>query len=71
MNQAQKDAMKHENKLGEGANKRKKLKPHEKFAVVMAEFHKGTLHSSDGKIVKDRDQAIAIALSEAAAHGAK
>lgn len=39
----------------------------DKFALVMGEFAKKKLHGSDGKIVKNRQQAIAIALSEAAA----
>jgi hypothetical protein len=36
-----------------------------KVATVMREFKHGTLHSGSGHLVKDRDQAIAIALSEA------
>jgi hypothetical protein len=36
-----------------------------KIALVMREFEKGSLKSSDGKPVKTRQQAIAIALSEA------
>jgi hypothetical protein len=38
-----------------------------KVEKVMKEFKEGELHSGskDGPIVKDRDQAIAIALSEA------
>lgn len=52
-------------KLGAGAKRRKALKPQEKVSAVMKEFKKGTLHSSDGKIVKNIKQAQAIALSEA------
>lgn len=38
-----------------------------KMATVMHEFGKGELHSGKGgKVVKSRDQAIAIAMSEAA-----
>ncbi|MEO0215664.1 MAG: DUF6496 domain-containing protein [candidate division WOR-3 bacterium] len=43
----------------------KKLKGQAKVHVVMREFAKGRLHSSSGKLVKSRKQAIAIALSEA------
>lgn len=60
-----KHAMEHSNKLGEGAKKRKKLGSKNKVHVVMKEFQKGTLHSGSGGIVKNRAQAIAIALSEA------
>lgn len=43
----------------------------EKIAEVMHEFKEGELHSGrSGKIVTDRDQAIAIALSEAREAGA-
>jgi ribosomal protein L21E len=38
-----------------------------KVGKVMGEYKEGTLHSGkDGKVVKSRDQAIAIAMSEAA-----
>ena len=38
-----------------------------KMATVMKEFGKGELHSGKGgKVVKSRDQALAIAMSEAA-----
>jgi hypothetical protein len=57
--------LKHSNKLGAGAKKRKKLKGQKKVHVVMKEFKRGTLHSGSGGIVKNRKQAIAIALSEA------
>ena len=36
-----------------------------KIAKVMGEFKDGTLRSSSGEIVTERDQAIAIAMSEA------
>lgn len=59
------DAMKHSNKLGAGAEKRKSVPSNEKVGVVMSECKRGTLHSGGGGIVKNRKQAIAIALSEA------
>ena len=38
-----------------------------KVGKVMGEYKEGTLHSGKGgKVVKSRDQAIAIAISEAA-----
>ena len=38
----------------------------EKVGKVMTEYKEGTLHSGkSGKVVKDKKQAIAIALSEA------
>jgi len=38
-----------------------------KVGKVMGEYKEGTLHSGkSGKVVKSRDQAIAIAMSEAA-----
>ena len=36
-----------------------------KFDKVMREFEKGTLRSSNGDLVTDQKQAVAIALSEA------
>jgi hypothetical protein len=60
-----KEAMQHPDKLGAGAKKRKHLKGQEKVHVVIKEFKRGTLHSGSGKIVKNRKQAIAIAMSEA------
>lgn len=42
----------------------------EKIHTVMSEFKKGSLHSGgSGKVVKDRKQAVAIALSEARRRG--
>jgi hypothetical protein len=62
----QREAEKHPNVLGAGAaNRRELLKGEEKVPVVMHEFKHGTLHSGSGEIVKNRKQAIAIALSEA------
>lgn len=61
-----KEATKHSNKLGAGAKKRKKLSnKKDKFHAVMSEFKRGTLHSSSGELVTDRQQALAIAASEA------
>jgi hypothetical protein len=40
----------------------------EKYSVVMSEFSKGNLESSDGKKVTDEEQAHAIAHSEARRH---
>ena len=40
-------------------------KAKEKIATVMREFKEGTLRSSSGRKVRDRKQALAIALSEA------
>ena len=61
-----KAAMKHPDKPGAGAAKRKKIKdPKTKVATVMEEFKHHTLHSGKSKApVKNRKQAIAIAMSE-------
>jgi hypothetical protein len=59
-----KKAMKHSDKLGAGAKKRKHLKGQDKVEVVMKEYKRGTLHSGSGAKVKNRKQAIAIAMSE-------
>jgi Zn-dependent peptidase ImmA (M78 family) len=57
---------KHQDKPGEGAKKRRKLKSKkDKVHAVMGEFKRGTLDSGSGKKVTDRSQAIAIAMSEA------
>ena len=50
--------------------KRKSLPAKEKIGVVEKEFHRGTLHSGSGAIVKNPKQAIAIGLSEARKAGA-
>jgi hypothetical protein len=45
----------------------KMTKSQKKVKKVMGEFKEGTLHSGkNGKVVKSKDQAIAIALSVAA-----
>lgn len=64
---AEKTAMKHPNVFGAGAAKRRKLKSKKsKFATVMREGYKGTLHSGgSGKIVTNPAQMKAIAASEA------
>lgn len=42
------------------------MKKQEKVRKVMREYKEGTLHSGKGgPVVKSRDQAVAIALSEA------
>ncbi len=46
-------------------------KAQEKISEVMKEFGKGKLRSGSGKKVKNRDQAIAIAVSEAREKGLK
>lgn len=66
-----KEAMKHPDKLGAGAKKRKHLPAKEKIGVVMSEFKHGTLHSGSGQKVYNPKQAIAIGLSEARKQGAK
>jgi ribosomal protein L21E len=44
----------------------KKTKAEAKISKVMREYKSGTLHSGKkGSVVKSKDQAIAIALSEA------
>jgi len=43
----------------------KKYKGEKKVKKVMGEYKRGKLKSSSGDKVKDREQAIAIALSEA------
>ncbi len=44
---------------------KKMSKAQKKVGKVMKEFKEGTLHSGKGgKVVKSKDQAIAIALSE-------
>lgn len=60
-----KAAMKHPDVLGAGAAKRKHIKdPQSKVATVMEEYKHGTLHSGSGAKVKNRPQAIAIAMHE-------
>jgi Family of unknown function (DUF6496) len=68
-----KSAMKHPDKPGAGAAKRKKIKnPKTKIATVMEEYKRGTLHSGKNESpVSNRKQAVAIALSEARKSGAK
>jgi len=71
LSKKEKAAMKHKNVLGAGAKKRKKLHGQDKMDVVMAEFHRGTLHSGSGAIVTDPMQAVAIGYSEMRKHKKK
>ena len=59
-------AMKHPDKPGAGAAKRKHIKnPKTKVATVMEEYKHGTLHSGHSKKpVTNKKQAVAIAMSE-------
>ena len=60
-----KAAMKHPDKPGAGAAKRKGLGKQAKVATVMSEFKHHTLHSGHSKKpVTNRRQAVAIAMSE-------
>lgn len=68
---AVKEALKHPDKLGAGAEKRKHLRGQEKVHAVMAEFKRETLHSGSGRKVTSRRQAMAIAMSEAGLSKAK
>lgn len=64
-------AMKHPNKLGAGADKRKALPNKEKIPIVMKEFARGTLNSGSGHKVTSKAQALAIGYSEAGEGKAK
>ena len=64
MNKRQKEALKHPDKLGAGAAKRRKLPRSERGAVIWEEFERGTLHSGGGPIVRNPAQARAIIASE-------
>ena len=61
---AQNKAMKHPDKLGAGAKKRKHLSKEDKIPTVMREFSRGTLYSGSGQKVTDKKQALAIGYSE-------
>lgn len=65
MKKFSKDVYRHPDKPGEGAKKRAHLKGQEKVHAVMGEFKRGKLRSGSGEVVKTRDQAQAIAMSEA------
>lgn len=65
MKESVKKSMKHPDKLGAGAAKRKHLSPKNKKEAVIAEFKRGTLHSGSGQKVSNPKQAVAIAYSEA------
>lgn len=58
-------AYKHPDKPGAGAKARRKLRGMEKVHAVMGEFKRGTLRSGSGEKVTKREQAVAIAMSEA------
>lgn len=45
-------------------NPKSRSKP-DKVHAVMGEFKRGKLHSGSGDVVKDKKQAVAIAMSEA------
>ena len=60
-----KEAMKHPDKLGAGAAKRKSVPNKEKIPIVMKEFARSTLNSGSGHKVTDKKQALAIGYSEA------
>jgi len=64
-------AMKHADKPGAGAAKRKHVPAKEKVGVVLSEFKRGTLRSGSGAHVTSKKQAVAIALSEARRAGAR
>lgn len=59
-------AMRHPDRYGAGAKKRRRLRSaRNKARAVMGEFKRGTLHSGgSGRKVTSRRQAIAIAMSE-------
>lgn len=65
MKKFSKKVYEHPDKPGEGAKKRKGLKSFDKIRAVMGEFKRKTLRSGSGKKVTDKDQATAIAMSEA------
>jgi hypothetical protein len=62
--EAIKKAMQHPDKLGAGAKKRKSLSADDVVSAVMKEWKRGTLYSGSGEKVKNKQQAIAIAMSE-------
>jgi hypothetical protein len=59
-------ALRHPDKLGAGAKRRRDLNltKEEHIKVVMLEYERGTLHSSSGKLVTSKKQALAIAYLE-------
>ncbi len=59
-------ALRHPDKLGAGAKRRRELHltDSEHVKAVMAEYNRGKLHTSSGKLVTSKDQALAIAYSE-------
>src|SRR3990167_2402360 len=65
-----KSVYRHPDRPGAGAKTRAHLTGQNKVHAVMGEFKRGTLHSGSGAKVTTRDQAQAIALSEARKSGA-
>lgn len=65
MKKFSKKVYEHPDKPGEGAKKRKDLKPFDKVRAVMGEYKRGKLRSGSGEHVKSEAQAKAIAMSEA------
>jgi hypothetical protein len=57
--------------LSEKMKKARMSKHEDKMDIVMEEFLKGKVRSGGGDTVKDKKQAIAIALAEARKRGAK
>jgi len=55
----------------QASTSKRETKGDRKIHKVMKEFKEGELRSSNGKPVKKRKQAVAIALSEARKSGAK
>lgn len=57
----------HADVVGAGARRRRSLglTPEQKVRIVLGEFKRGTLRSGSGQLVRSREQAIAIAMSEA------
>jgi len=62
---AVKKALRHPDKLGAGASKRRNLSPKDKAHTIGAEFQRGTLRSGSGKKVTSEAQKRAIIVSEA------
>ena len=60
---AVKKAMKHADKLGAGAKKRKGLSAKDNASALTREYERGTLYAGNGKKVKSRAQLRAIIAS--------
>ena len=59
------NALKHPDKLGSGAKKRRSLKPKDRITAAVKEYERGTLNSGSGHRAKSKAQALAIGYSEA------